>query len=183
MRIDKENYPYLFREYIPPEGNLRMVFELGSKFPDDLIGVVKMVATVGDQYLITRGADGWWEPGGKPEPGESYRAAIDREMREEAGAVVKDFTLFGAFHCFSLQDEPPEAGLLWPEWYFLWGYGEVEMVGQPSLTEEEKEHMLEVRLFSLEETCRRFSDTPGAGPWMVEIYRLAAALRREDSNE
>lgn len=183
MRIDQNNYPYLFEEYFPPEGTLRMRFELGSDFPRHLVGVVKMVASLGERYLITRSPDGWWEPGGKPEPGESIREAIEREMLEETGAKVKDFTVFGAFHCFSLQNGPPNTGLLWPEWYFLWGYGEVEIVGKPSLTDEEREHILEVGLFSLEEACKRFKHTPGAGPWLVDIYRLAAALRREGSSE
>lgn len=103
--------------------------------------------------------------------------------RVATGALVKDFTPFGAFHCYSSLDEPPDAHLLWPEWYFLWGYGDVNIMGGPSLTDEEKEHILEVGLFSLEETCRRFKHTPGAGPWLVDIYRLAAALRREGSDE
>lgn len=183
MSIDKEKYPYLFKEYNPPDGTVRMSFELGSEFPLDLIGVIKMVAYAGERYLITRTPLGWWEPGGKPEAGESYREAIEREMLEEAGARIKDFTLFGAFHCFSLQDHPPEAGLLWPEWYFLWGYGEVEILGSPNLTQDEQGRILETGLFPLEETCRRLRRSPGAGPWLEDIYRLAASLRDERLGE
>jgi ADP-ribose pyrophosphatase YjhB (NUDIX family) len=177
MKVDEGRFPFLFRDYYPPDGSLRMSFELGSEFPADLIGTIRMVAFAGDRCLILRAEEGWWEPGGKPEPGESVFQAIEREMREETGAQVLDFEVFGAFRCTSLADGPPKPGLLWPEWYFVIGYGDVEMVGPAALSESEQGRLLEVGLFPLEEACRRLQPTPGAGPWLVDLYRLAAALR------
>ena len=177
--IDPDRFPYLRKDYYPPDGSLRMSFELGSEFQADLIGTVRMVAFAGEQCLILRAAEGWWEPGGKPEPGEGVYQTIQREMREETGARVLDFTVFGAFRCTSLVDGPPKPGLLWPEWYFLCGYGEVKMVGPPALSESEQGRLLEVGLFPLEEACALLWQTPGAGPWLVDLYRLAAALRDE----
>jgi hypothetical protein len=69
-------FPALFRDYYPPNGSLRMSFELGTECPDHLVGLVKMVAYVGDEYLAIRLPDGWWEPGGKIEPGETYLDTI-----------------------------------------------------------------------------------------------------------
>jgi 8-oxo-dGTP diphosphatase len=173
-----ESFPRLFHKYIPPDGALRMVFEMGTDFPGDLTGTVKMVAYTGDKYLAVRSPSGWWEPGGKPEPGEDYLETIRREMLEETGCRVIDFTLFGAFRCYSLRDAPPEPGLLWPEFYFLWGYGEVIQVAQPQPTPTEE--ILEIGFAPLEETCRRLQATPGAGPLLVDIYRLADRLRRKN---
>jgi 8-oxo-dGTP diphosphatase len=171
-----KTFPDLFQEYWPPNGSLRMSFELGAQFPAHLIGVVKMVAYIGEDYIAIRGPDGWWEPGGKVEPGESYLDTIRREMLEETGARVKDFSLFGAFHCHSLLDKPPEPGLRWPEFYFLWGFGEVELVGERR--PRPREQVLEVGISPLDETCRRLEQTPGAGHLLVDIYRLADMLRR-----
>jgi hypothetical protein len=174
----QDTFPNLFQPYFPPDGLLRMEFELGNQFPPGKIGLVKMVAYVGDDYLAIRLRDGWWEPGGKLEPGEIYLDAIHREMREETGTRVLDFTLFGAFHCFSLEEVPSAPGLLWPEFYFLWGYGSVEFVGPPQPTASE--NILEVAVAPLQVTCERLVSTPGAGPLLVDLYRLADRLRMEN---
>ena len=171
-------FPHLSQEYIPPDKSLRMNFLLGTEFPDNLVGTVKMVAYIDNQYLAIRAPSGWWEPGGKPEPGETYLETIRREMVEETGCRVLDFTVFGAWHCLSLKDSPPEPNLLWPEFYFLWGYGEVEIVSAPSPTPSEK--ILEVGFASLAKTCERFRSTPGVGPLLIDIYQLADKLRREN---
>ena len=176
----RHTFPNLFRDYYPPDGALRMSFELSSEFPGHLIGLVKMVAYTGEAYIAIRGYDGWREPGGKLEPGEHYLDTIRREMLEETGTRVKDFNLFGAFHCYSLLDKAPEPGLLWPEFYFLWGYGEVERVGDPHPTE--KEQILEVAYAPLDDICHLYEGTPGAGPFLQDIYRLADMLRRENGS-
>jgi 8-oxo-dGTP diphosphatase len=173
----QQTFPNLFHEYRPSNGSLRMLFELGTEFPSHLIGLVKMVAYIGDEYIAIRQPDGWWEPGGKIEAGERYLDTIQREMMGETGTRVKNFNLFGAFHCYSLLDKAPEPGLLWPEFYFLWGYGEVERVGLPKPTE--KEQILEVAIAPLDNICQLFEQTPEAGPLLKEVYRLADTLRRE----
>jgi 8-oxo-dGTP pyrophosphatase MutT (NUDIX family) len=169
-------FPNLFRAYVPPDGSLRMVFHLGAEFPAHLIGLVKMVAYRGDAYLAIRTPHGWGEPGGKLEPGETYDEAIRREMLEETGMRVKDFSLFGAFHCRALVNAPPDPGLLWPEFYFLWGHGEVERAREPCPTPHER--ILEVAMAPLDKICGRMAPTPGAGPLLVDLYRLADTLRR-----
>lgn len=171
-------FPRLFEEYLPPDGALRMRFELGTDFPSHLIGTVKMVAYQGEAYIAVRSPDGWWEPGGKPEPGETYLETITREMLEETGCQVINYTLFGAFRCVSLQPGPPEPGLLWPEFYFLWGYGEVKPAAQPQPSATEQ--ILEIGFAPLDQTCDRLITTPGAGPLLVDVYRLADLLRRQN---
>lgn len=178
MESYKAQFPHLFQDYIPLNGALRMHFALGDDFPAELIGTIKMVAFVGDQYICLRTPEGYWETGGRPEPGETLMDTIRREMLEEAGARVKSFKLFGAHHCLSLRDAPPEPGLLWPEFYFLWGYGEVEMVSAPSPTPSEK--ILEVVLKPLDQICELLAQTPGAGPLLVDVYRMVDLLRRQN---
>lgn len=45
--------------------------------------------------------DGWFLPGGTPEPGESLVATARREAREETGVVVRDVTLLGIYSSFT----------------------------------------------------------------------------------
>ena len=65
-----------------------------------LAEMTRMVVTAalierGDRYLVTRRQkgvhlEGYWEfPGGKCDPGETYRACLERELREELGVAVE----------------------------------------------------------------------------------------------
>lgn len=50
---------------------------------------VKGVLLVGRRVLLLRNERDEWElPGGRPEPGESWQAALVRELREETGMTV-----------------------------------------------------------------------------------------------
>jgi len=79
---------------------------LGLRPNDERPGLterVRVVAAViqrGDEYLVGRRAAhkssaGEWEfPGGKPEPGESEPAALEREILEELGVEIRVLRLF-----------------------------------------------------------------------------------------
>ena len=49
----------------------------------------------GEVVLVTWTGVGWTFPGGRPEGDEDWRATLDREVLEEACAVVEDATLLG----------------------------------------------------------------------------------------
>jgi len=52
----------------------------------------------GEILVSSPGGKGGWDlPGGKPEPGESWRATLQREVREKAGAELGEIALLGAF--------------------------------------------------------------------------------------
>ena len=53
------------------------------------------VATAGSVVLVRADGGTWSLPGGRPEPGESWRETLHREVREEACAVVTGATLLG----------------------------------------------------------------------------------------
>ena len=100
--------------------------------PDALVSNVNLVPRCGPDWLAIQLADGAWEmPGGTLEPGENYLAAIRRELLEEAGAQLGSFQVIGAWHCFSLAEQPYRPHLPFPEYYRLVGRGEVTVVGTP----------------------------------------------------
>ena len=79
---------------------------LGLRQTDEGPGLterVRVVAAIiqrGDEYLVGRRAAhkssaGEWEfPGGKPEPGETEPAALEREILEELGVEIRVLRLF-----------------------------------------------------------------------------------------
>lgn len=171
MGIDPENYPHLFQERVWPFGPTHAVFELGTEPPAELIGQVTMVPYIGDEWLLLRHRDGYWFPGGHLEPGETCVQTIHREMREEAGARLVSYVPFGAWRCRSLASKPHRPHVPYPLSYWAVGYGEVKLVEKP------EERVLEVVTLPLEEACCRLCQTAEIGPMLVELYRLAAALR------
>ncbi len=64
------------------------------------VRVVAAIIQRGDEYLVGRRAAhkssaGEWEfPGGKPEPGETEPAALEREILEELGVEIRVLRLF-----------------------------------------------------------------------------------------
>ena len=171
MKVNKEDFPHLFQERVWPFGPTCAVFELGAEPPAELIGQVSMAPYIGDKWLIIRYQDGCWFPGGHLEPGETYMQTIQREMREEAGARLVSFVLFGAWRCRSLASRPHRPYVPHPVSHWVMGYGEVELVEKP------ENGVLEAVALPLEEACQRLWHTADIGPQLVEIYRLAAALR------
>jgi len=60
---------------------------------------VRVLVTDGNRVLFVKHSyrDGWFLPGGMPEPGESLVATACREVREETGIAVRDVTLLGIY--------------------------------------------------------------------------------------
>jgi 8-oxo-dGTP pyrophosphatase MutT (NUDIX family) len=63
-----------------------------------VLGVRVLVADEDRVLLVNHSyRDGWFLPGGMPEPGESLVAAARREVREETGIPVRDVALLGIY--------------------------------------------------------------------------------------
>lgn len=63
---------------------------------------VRLLAVEDGRILLVRHTylEGWYLPGGGVQAGESLEEAIRREAAEEAGAVLDDVRLFGAYSSF-----------------------------------------------------------------------------------
>ncbi len=168
-------FPHLFNEVTWPWGPTRARFVLLEEAPpDDLIANVNIVPRAGDDWVILRLRDGSWEmPGGTLEPGETYLDTVRRELREEAGAELVSFRLFGAWHCFSLADQPYRPHLPFPEYYRLVGLGEIELVGEPE-NPAGGEEVVAVERVSLATAVARFSALQRYD--VAELYQLAATI-------
>lgn len=65
------------------------------------VGVRLLAVKEGEVLLVKHTyLDGWYLPGGGVQPGETLRDAIAREAAEEAGVVMQDLRLFGAYSSF-----------------------------------------------------------------------------------
>ena len=177
MNVDKSKFPLLFEDRVWPWGPTRARFETGPEPPAELISNVNLVPYIDDgNWLVVRHDGGWCITGGTLELGEDYRAAIERELLEEAGARLVSFQYLGAWHCHSKADKPYKPHLPWPEFYRVVGYGEVEIVGEPG-TPADGERIHEVACVPLEEACTRLMSKPYDGPELAELYRLAAFMK------
>src|SRR5215218_4121004 len=105
-------------------GPVEAVFVPGNELPPHhLVGNVNIVPFVGDDVVVLRVAGGRPEiPGGTLEPGEDSMAALHRELREEAGADLRSWTLIGAYRCHSVAPEPYRPHLPHPDFYRVVGY-------------------------------------------------------------
>ena len=170
----QSNFPNLFGS--TSWGTVTCTFECLNQIPPlDRISNVNLVPFKGDRWLILRLQTGEWEvPGGTLEPGESYSDAISRELMEEAGARLKTFEPFGAWHCFSTAPKPYRPHLPHPEFYRLVGYGAVEITGNPE-NPEDGEQVASVDLVPIEEAVQRFRDINRFE--LAELYQLAARVR------
>jgi 8-oxo-dGTP diphosphatase len=73
-------------------------------------------------------AGGWEFPGGKREPGETPRAALERELREELGIEVHEATPL-----ISYEHEYPERRVLLDLWVVTRYSGEPQPLDAPAL--------------------------------------------------
>ena len=172
--VSKNNFPNLFGS--TGWGTVTCRFECLNEIPPlNLISNVNLVPFNEDRWLVLRLQTGEWEvPGGTLEPGESYSDAISRELMEEAGARLKTFEPFGAWHCFSTAPKPYRPHLPHPEFYRLVGYGAVETISNPE-NPEGGEQIASVDFVPIEEVVQRFRDINRLE--LAELYQLAARIR------
>ncbi len=74
-------------------------------------GSAAVCLTLDDRAVLVRAAGAAWDlPGGRPEGDEDWRATLDREVFEEACAMVEDATLLGFSR--GICTRGPEEGLV-----------------------------------------------------------------------
>jgi len=149
--------------------------QLTSPPPLELTSSVNIVPVVGERWLLIRLQDGSYEvPGGTREAGEALLETAARELREEAGAELIRFNVFGAWWCHSARSAPYKPHLPHPDFYRVVGWGEVRLVGAPT-NPADGEQVAAVELVTLDQAAARFSG--GGRPDLADLYRLAAHVR------
>ena len=154
-------------------GASRGVFRISSKLPPaELIGNVLMVPYTASGWAAVMLENGeYYPPGGTLEPGENIDNTIRRELMEEAGAVVKSFTVFGAWQMRSSAEKPYRPHSPHPVYTIVAGYGEIAITGQA----REGEPFTGVVIDTLGMLCAQFDRQNRQD--ISELYQLAALLR------
>ncbi|WP_322905805.1 bis(5'-nucleosyl)-tetraphosphatase (symmetrical) YqeK [Paenibacillus campi] len=135
-----------------------------------LVSNVSIMPLVGDQVVMIRLTDGRWElPGGTLEPGELPLEGLRREVREEMGGELLDYTLFGCFECKSAAATAYRAHIPHPYFIRMAGYGQVRLDGQP-LNPPDGEQIETVAVVTIEEAERRFRSTGRAD--LADFYLI-----------
>lgn len=148
--------------------------------PDELVSNIHLVPFVGEQCVLIdvdwgeAGFSRYAMPGGTLEPGETWREAAERELMEEAGARVLSIFPFAALRGHSTAPEPWRPHLPHPDFIFILGWAEVELVCEP-LNPDDGEHVVDVICTDVDDACRRFATCDEFSN--ADLYRLAAYLR------
>ncbi len=165
---------YLFEDF--HYGTVSARFAQRDAPPDDVqISNINVVPFVGTRVVIIQLEDGRYEvPGGTREPGEAYLDTARRELLEEVGARLIDYTPFGAWFCHSTSPQPYRPHLPHPDFYRLVGYGAVELVALPT-NPPDGEQVAAVQVMTVDAAAQQFR---AAGrPDFADLYRLAARIR------
>jgi 8-oxo-dGTP diphosphatase len=177
--VDEAAYPVLFGTTQASWGPIDVRFELltGESDPDR-IARVYVVPFIGAACVVVGFEHGDWGPaGGGLEPGETIRAALERELAEEAGGRLLDYTPFALLRCHSRAPSPYRAHLPYPDFDCLYGYGEVELVGPPQL-HDGAEGIVAVEVLPPDAAVSLLAAK--GQPWEADLYRLAANRRAAD---
>jgi 8-oxo-dGTP diphosphatase len=180
--IDQRDYPTLFGRtevtWAPIDARFSL---LTGEIDIALPARVYIVPFIGDNCVVvgfdTDSSD-WGPVGGGLEPGETFQAALERELREEAGARLRSYTAFGVLHCRS-HAARYRPHLPHPDYDCLYGYGDVELVGAPEVPARGGEGIVAVEVLPAERAVALLAGKGRA--WEADLYRLAATLRRAPS--
>ncbi|RCW50027.1 NUDIX hydrolase [Paenibacillus prosopidis] len=173
MNSSLNHFPTLSKGIVM--GYVENCFSLEYEVDESLVSNISIIPTVGDQYVVMQLDNGKWElAGGTLEPNEHYMHALVREVKEELGAELVSYTLFGCFKCHSAADEPYRPHIPHPDFVRLVGYGEVKLVGSP-LNPPDGEQVIAVDVVGIDEAVRRFEEI--GRPDIAELYKMAHDLK------
>lgn len=179
MNISLQSFPTLSKGIV--WGLVENCFSLDYEVAEKSVSNISIIPTVGDQYVVMKLDDGRWElAGGTLEPNEHHMDALVREVKEELGAELVSYTLFGCFQCRSFADEPYRPHIPHPHFVRLVGYGEVNLVEAP-LNPPDGEQVIAVDVVSIDEAVGRFEQIGRYD--IAELYKLAHQLRKAALNQ
>lgn len=150
-------------------------FSFSSSFDEALVSNVSIIPYMQDKYVVFQIAGGMWElPGGTLEPGETYNAALKREVMEELGGELISYEVFGRFDCRSSAAKPYKPHIPHPKFTRIVGCGEINIVGKP-LNPDDGEQVIAVEAVDIKEAIRRFEEINRHD--IAELYKLAHWVR------
>ena len=177
--VDQTAYPVLFGTTQASWAPMDLRFELLTGAVDpDRIARVYVVPFNGAACVVVGFEHGDWGPvGGGREPDESIRAALERELAEEAGGRLLTYTPFAVLQCHSRLPAPYRPHEPHPDYGCLYGYGEVELVGLPQLCDG-PERAVAVEVLAPDAAVSLLAAR--GRTWEADLYRLAANRRAVD---